>query len=419
MTGTFSRPVGIQDVLSIAEIGYAIMGLLKDHDDLYSACLTSKHFYAVARPYLWRRVDLPYLTQAPDVRLHKQLERRQLNFRVYAASLWPCCQIQIQEKLARLQEELTWQQQQRLERLQRRRLNAPTSSREGSSAEPGQPQTKPFWERFSFELGRFTKSLSVDTRVVAFDVFNDLGPWALFPRTFDLLILLQRHCSAIESVDIEARIDDRYGLQVLSDDDPNYFLRLYDVEDPDHFQKPLDNMRNLGLDPNLAAELVFDFPNLRILSLTNLHCDKFRKSTSAFQAPLVSILKASPNLRYLGLSSNSEARGYKDYDDGRTRGMFEMLCLMYKTAGGKPLRLKGLRLGEGCGLLDPGQDSGGSAHYLCNLTHLDCLEKLHLENLYTAIMMASRGQPIGSSCNKISVWCKNATCQNYGSSHGR
>lgn len=250
----------VHAVLCITEIGEMIISYLEDRGDLYSACLTSKSFNVAARSHLWRSVDLPDLLR------------------------------------------------------------------------PGYP----FWERFSFDLESYTQSLYVDMKAAAPGVLDKIRirPWAspvcdpewlavkedvdkLFygleetikrsaglrsfaardvPRILDLILLIHRHCPAIESISTTACMQDIFGLRALPAIDSQNRTEGAGRD----IEVPLANMANLSLDPAIAPE--FDFSSLRTLSLTNLHLHG--PGYQACIAPLIAILKASPNLAYLELVSN-------------------------------------------------------------------------------------------------------------------
>lgn len=59
MAGISSRPVGIDDVISVPELGAQILVFLEDVADLRSTALTSRRFNLAAQAFLWRRVNLP------------------------------------------------------------------------------------------------------------------------------------------------------------------------------------------------------------------------------------------------------------------------------------------------------------------------------------------------------------------------
>jgi len=134
---------------------------------------------------------------------------------------------------------------------------------------------------------------------------------------------------------------------------------------------------------------VFNFPNLRILSLNNIHYDARNPSPSI--TPLVALLKGSPSLTYLELSLRHQIGGLTMAGDFRPNmygnpnphtHVLITLCLQYRSAGGQPLRLKALRLGYGCELWDYNFNPLRTPHYLNHLANLAHLEELHMEGLH-------------------------------------
>lgn len=153
------------------------------------------------------------------------------------------------------------------------------------------------------------------------------------PRILDLLILLNRQCRSIESIQIAAfamsidrhvtqrkfqdtiatiaprrvqdtiaweKVEDTIGLRqypALDVHHWNYLLRASGIE------VPFANTINLPNAGNTTTEkLVFDFPKLRILSLTEIQHDG--RTNSPYFAPLVVLLKGSPNLENLQVWDN-------------------------------------------------------------------------------------------------------------------
>jgi ABC-type uncharacterized transport system permease subunit len=55
------KPVDVNDVVGVPELGLLILGFLDDLDDIRSARLTSKRFHQVAQVRFWRAIRLPYL----------------------------------------------------------------------------------------------------------------------------------------------------------------------------------------------------------------------------------------------------------------------------------------------------------------------------------------------------------------------
>ena len=275
-----------------------------------------------------------------------------------------------------------------------------------------------FYESFSNELERYTRSLSVNMETAASDVFEKLCAgtqgWAstvvdqnsewyavkvgldmLFqrldetlartphlkafksrnvPRILDLIILLNaRSAKSIESIDISAfdipgrrgAVHDMIGLSLCA--------RTNILPET---QIPLANMINLGMD--MTVEPKFSFPNLRALSLTDLQYDL--GTPFPFVSQLVSILKASPNLEYLklvphncvGRLSRREFPGFNFFF--RTVKMLEALCLQYKAAGGQRLRLKTLQVSH-----DQVLGHSIRQHFLHHLTDWTYLEHLDFE----------------------------------------
>ncbi|KAK4034724.1 hypothetical protein C8A01DRAFT_38829 [Parachaetomium inaequale] len=190
------------------------------------------------------------------------------------------------------------------------------------------------------------------------------------PRVLDLMILLQRHRPMIESINLAASANDNMGLIALPTFDEHHFLQ--EVQNNPNLIVPLANRINLCAD--LELEPVFSFPRLRSLSLTGLHNNGTYPGMydpsldpwtyDPYLAPLVSILMAAPNLTCLELSRRT-CTGMLT-----SSGDFEPT-----EAGGKPLRLKALKLGHNCYLTMP----AGPQHYLHNLTNLELLEDLRLE----------------------------------------
>ncbi|KAK3314507.1 hypothetical protein B0H66DRAFT_535422 [Apodospora peruviana] len=413
----------VQKVVAIPELAYLIMGYLEDRDDLLSACLTSRAFYAGARPHLWR-----------DVRLPRPFRR------------WPKGQGPFHE-----------------------RFSAELATRTRSLFVDGHIVAGRIFENYTLShlqwycFGQDFSFLELKADIdKLFDVLEQTlmrtpllrnFSACMMPRSLDLIILLQRHSPKIESIQLAPCFPDRHGLMALTPqslarfeskfdrrlaDDLSRLIQRYPwhrptglwrwqagarftVSQPDghgipppppapgyrppyprpppprppllsSLHKPYRRHREndeaeysvfpfanvINLNPSPCRRfLAFDFPNLATLSLFDIpFCfpSSDTKYASAFVDQLVSILKASPNLKCLELSAwwinlHPQIQAFR-------RRFLPFLCQQYQAAGGRPLTLQFLKLHHGSELV--GDPEEGKPHYLARLTQLARLQELHL-----------------------------------------
>jgi len=234
------------------------------------------------------------------------------------------------------------------------------------------------------------------------------------PRSLDLMILLQRNCPHIESIKITPSPRDGHGFVVFN---PGQFPQLIMGRRPvtDGCVFPLWNIVNMNLDPGIMP--VFDLPNLTVLSLCNI---RYPWPGHHHIRSLVSILSGAPNLKCLELSGypNSSIVVYlypppppppaphpppsaaqpphpfpppppgwvagqllpPGWHPPRQFHLFSSLCKAYEKAGGKPLKLRYLRLFRGAELVNDWDPDPQRGHYLGAFTEFRYLEELHLDH---------------------------------------
>ena len=314
-------------VFGIWELGHMIVGFLVKVQDILTICLVNKTCYAFARPYLFRAISLPPIS-----------------------------------------------------------VNHPSKTRRGLG---------PFHKRFKSELSSYTQSLSIYGHVVAGTTLNSIRPehhqWKFqeishqelntkinrlfngieqilactprlraitsydLPRSFDLIILLQRQCMNIEFIRIIPSEHDTRGFSIKVPS-PNLM---------DDCAFPLWNGINLLPSPYIIPQI--NFPNLKSLSLSCL------KLSQHHSRGIASILRGSPNLKHLELFT------YPANTPAMTDCLFRRICQHYHESGAQPLRLQSIKLTAGVELRNDNGLNLGVSHYLAALTELDHLEDLNLE----------------------------------------
>jgi hypothetical protein len=190
----------------------------------------------------------------------------------------------------------------------------------------------------------------------------------------------------LQSISIEASIRDCFGLRPLPAIDIPHWN--YQLRANPNLVVPLANSVNLsglgGL--GIVDYPVLAFPNLRLLSLTNLQYDC--QHPSPLFEPVVTILLSAPNLAHLELSLRCTIGGITLSGNflplmyggiNARRNPLRALCLRYRQAGGQPLQLETLRLGFGFEIGDI-DFFRPRPHYLSALTDLACLAEVHLES---------------------------------------
>jgi hypothetical protein len=187
----------------------------------------------------------------------------------------------------------------------------------------------------------------------------------------------------IQSISIAASSRGGFGLRPV----PAIHVPHWNYEVFPNLIVPLANSVNLlGPDLGILVSPFPTFPKLRSLSLTNLQYDCF--PSSSLLEPLVWILRSARDLAHLELSMRHKLGGislsgyFLENMYGAPNAQdhaLRSLCLRYKQVGGRPLRLKTLRLGYGCEIA---QDIGNpfQPHYLSDLTDFTCLTELHVES---------------------------------------
>jgi hypothetical protein len=149
---------------------------------------------------------------------------------------------------------------------------------------------------------------------------------------------------------------------------------------------PMANLVNLGI--CIDGPILVQFPELRILSLTNLQYDA-QGPSSPYIAPLVGILRGAPHLTHLELDLRHQLgtvtvfEGFRENppEPHNSQNHFmRALCHQHAQAGGRPLRLEALRLGFGCEFIWPPWHPAPNRLYLEELTDVAHLKELHVQD---------------------------------------
>jgi hypothetical protein len=392
MPANSAARLSIENVIGIVELGEMILGHLDNPEDIRNVALTNKLFNRAAESQLWRAVNLRYPKSSSaalpdqsrsDERYSYALQHHTRTLNVDIRTMAPALYGKILGN--------SWEARGYglgcvdAIRQEIKTMAPALYSKTLSNSWEARGEVDAIRHEIKEDVGELfaevSKTLAQTPRLSHFTAVD-------VPRVLDLMILLQRHRPEIESINLAASVNDNMGLIALPTFDKELFLRQLQ-EDPGLIV-PLANRVNLCAD--LELEPVFDFPRLRSLSLTGLNSngsypegmydpDLDPWTYDSYLAPLVSILMAAPNLTYLELSSRTcTGRLTSSGDFEPNRDQYRMptllfLCIQYKCAGGKPLRLKTLKLGRNCYLTMP----IGPQHYLDNLTNLELLEDLRLE----------------------------------------
>ncbi|KAH6613506.1 hypothetical protein F5144DRAFT_661740 [Chaetomium tenue] len=341
MTGNLGALVSAEDVMGVLELGAHILGFLDDLEDLRNAALTSRRFNRAAHFHLWTAIRLPYLDADPS-----WADRR---------PFWDRFALFLRRNTTSLRTEMPVVAPGLFREISMKRWEAPVSGAAGTR-----------WllvkEGVDFFFAGLKEVLTRAPRLRDFAARD-------VPRVLDLVVLLHRHHPQLVTLDITASRDDTFGFLSV----PAYNMvewRFRVRNDPNH-TVPLGNTVNFGLDINLAP--VFNFTNLRVLALDNIH---------------LSHLSLSLRHRPGGITPSGQSRPYYTINNllNGPRDALGALCHQYRAADSQPLRLKTLTLGYGFEICDDVsiQHVGPlpRPHPLESLTDLTALEGLHMDGLH-------------------------------------
>ncbi|KAK3683420.1 hypothetical protein B0T22DRAFT_247086 [Podospora appendiculata] len=335
----------VHKIMSIPELMHLVMGCVEDIDDLVSACLTSWAFNIAARPYLWRSVSLPKL----------YIKKRRISGKPFHE--------------ARAAELTSYT----------RHLSV-----DGSVVAPQTISriTYHHWDHRLIDLSHVELQQELDALFLALQEILMRTPHLLsftsfrVPRLLDLVVLLHKHCAAIEAIQLSALDHDSEGLLVRPPVDP--------AESTYHAANstilPFANVLAQGATGTFP---VLAFPNLATLDLAGTaFCGPNSRERTIPQ--LAALLVASPNLKHLHLSGSVRVRSSDDPSPSfpppgnRVPALFTKLCRAYKDASGQSLKLRFLKLGGGWEFeLDHQVERG---HYpITELLDVACLEELHMD----------------------------------------
>ncbi|KAM7191357.1 hypothetical protein V8F33_008960 [Rhypophila sp. PSN 637] len=224
------------------------------------------------------------------------------------------------------------------------------------------------------------------------------------PRSFDLLILLERNCPSIESVKIALPETSHYSHHFVDRSRLPSNVSIVAAS----ARLPLVN--GFHIRPPPSFPVTFNFQKLMYLSLSRIRVPlKWGGGGFFYVESVVSLPRGCPNLRGLDLAGFPEEEidwfymggDYDlqhnleqsfdddphslipDYISGEAGLPFlHALCEAYRLSGAKPLKLRYLKLGPGAEpqpRYDRTATSSTQDHYLGGLMDLSYLEELHFE----------------------------------------
>jgi hypothetical protein len=328
----------IYSVIAVTELGWAILRHIRSPQDHQNIALSSKRLRALVLRLLWRSIDVPYLPPASDSDSTERLlfhERYSAHLRKYTTSM---------RMSMRRVDPL-------LHDMLHDTLGSPSCHR-GLIFALDMESILAIRDAVDNMFNAFTALLAQTPRLTCFSAVD-------VPRLTDILLLVQYHCPQVSSISLRAHDNDMTGLSAMPRQ-PWDIARSFLVGPP-----PIPVFLRTSLPARYIPQPVFQLPRLRVLSLTNLPHDRLEGKGHTML--LVHILKACPGLRHLELSLRCRAE--------RHEVMMDQLCHQYRAAGGRPLHLKALKLGNGCQLVGLNWQE---TDMLGHLVRLSELEDLHI-----------------------------------------
>lgn len=361
----------IYKLLSVMDVVYLIAEHLHNFQDVLNLCLTCKPFGDAAYPCLYRSVNLPQLSVKARRRNKKQFYEL---FAQELARYTRAVHVDGYRVAAETIDSIRW-------------THSCWDFQDSSHVE-----LKTKLDRIFDGIDR---ALACTPRLRAFSSED-------IPRSLDLLILLQRNCPNIESIEISPREDDVEGLHINDlCRSPKPGTQALTRPEARGYLFPLWNGVNMKIPPSLSP--AFDLPKLTCLSLAGM---RYPYDLGFYVKNLVSLLKGSPNLKCLTLRGYTHGKHRRDFRRPRyAYAYYETLagppggwpdlpehlifaellpsiCRRYELSGAKPLKLRYLKLEDGAELtgdISTSDPSPDRPHYLACLLDLSCLEELHLD----------------------------------------
>ncbi|KAK4141180.1 uncharacterized protein C8A04DRAFT_31278 [Dichotomopilus funicola] len=381
-----NTPVTINDVMNTAGVGSLILSYLdNDMDDIRDVALVNHVFYRAAEPYLWKGIWVPYLDSPPEE---------------------PDCEEEEDDGGGEQEGEEGGEEE------------GEGEEEDGEEREEGDEylaRTAPFWEWYGEHLRLHTRSLVVDLKFINPELYEALDRIGYFRRykvrgrtdhlaKLDVLYFGARKVLAQTKHLVKFTARNVPGMQdlVKSPSQPSFLKDHPDIQELEFSgalrdpvglylirkHKPRRWWMSTILNQASYPLTNLSFPNLRILSLTDLRYGFDGDHGEQLDlVRLVHLLGSAPNLAHLRLSLSNDGGdpelehplfGMPGLINGYCRKpshFLSHLCKEYNRPCFQPLQLQTLWLGSGCNVKrrkDP-------TSRLRRLVDFDCLEELHVE----------------------------------------
>ncbi|KAK4101106.1 hypothetical protein N658DRAFT_534224, partial [Parathielavia hyrcaniae] len=241
MATSLTRPLDVNDVVSVAELGALVFGFLDNIDDLRSASLTNKRFNSASQRYLWRAIRLSY------VPTHGNLGSPRAFWCLFAGPL------------ARFTLSLSIDLQVAAPDLFKEIADMPR----WESWHTKDNLTETTIKRGVNDFFRGLEAALKQARYLRSFTARDV------PRIFDLVLLFQQHHPEIESLDITAPERDKFSLNLDLSYDLSRLSPFIQLDIRSEVSVPLANCVNFG-DGTINPASALSFPNLRSLFMKAL-----------------------------------------------------------------------------------------------------------------------------------------------------